>query len=512
MVRSQIFEECGYLETKRVDTRDEDADLPLYEIQILNSTKVKIALGEGQEKPRYYCVKGAETKPLESDNSDVVVFYPIYLIDSINEDMVISRIGVYEVKKSNLEKFVDEDGDLLVTKLKPLLFSFVNHTFLSSHGYKSVPKALPTLREIEKAVVKQEQKKQTIEETSLTNAVVESSKQSVDADADETLQKEYPKQNEAQYTHEKTTKYLSRPLESDEHALQWCRAYFMNPNFKIVDKGGAGDNLFYTLASAINHYSQEHKHDEIPVFSPQDVASLREHISNAITEEEYEKYVNDYRKLTREKNGLTKSIRELIEEHHRVKQNFDSTSNKARQLELVRENKMIKDTIKKLENELIEVKEMLDAMKFMRSLKSKNDFKRFVMTPQYMGDEWALGVLQKYFNFKAIVLSQSAFIDQIRIKPMPLSEKTIMALKEVIKCNDKLLSNVKEPYFYIILNQTESHYQLVTYRDKEAFMFNELPFALRVRLARECLKYDSIEFSKIEEFREFRDENIDLMF
>lgn len=502
MVRSCIFEECGYLETRRVDTHDEDTDLSLYEIKILNCARVKIAVGEGQEKSRYFCIKGRDS--ITTEESDMILFYPIYLIDPENENMVIARIGIYEIKKSNLEKFSDEDGDLKVSLLKPLLFSFVTHTFLSTHGYKSVPKVLPTMKEIGKIVIQNE--KQHFP-TSLNANVTKD-----DVDVDETLLKEYPKQNEKQYAYEKTTKYLSKPLESDEYALQWCRAFFMNPNFRIVDKGGAGDNLFYTIASAMNYYSQKHNHDTIPVFPHQDVSLLREHISNSITDDEYEKYVDDFRKLTHTKNGLTKSIRELIEEHHRVKQNFNATTNKSRQLELVRENKMIKETIKKLENELIDTKDMLDSMKFMRSLKSKNDFKRFVLTQEYIGDEWAIGVLQKHFNFKAVVLSQSQFIEQIRDKPMPLNEKVIMAIKNVIRCNEKVMGNVKEPYFYIILNQTESHYQLVTYRDGEAFIFDDLPFALRLRISRECLNYDSVEFSKIEEFKVFRDENIDLMF
>ena len=64
--------------------------------------------------------------------NDNVVYCPVYII--VDESDKIYQIGVYEIlKKYDKGKYLDEDGDLDISKLKgPLLYTFVNKTTLRS--------------------------------------------------------------------------------------------------------------------------------------------------------------------------------------------------------------------------------------------------------------------------------------------------------------------------------------------------------------------------------------------
>jgi hypothetical protein len=521
MVRSNIFNECVYLETKKVNSRDEKIELQLYNIKILNCDNIFITLGRFSKKNRQMCLTKLqrENVSLYDDNSNTIVYYPIYLMDKDDNELVICRIGVYEVLETKHDNFLDEDGDLIIEDLTPLLFNFVTETFLKENNY-ICQDAVLSHDDILSKVVENEKMIEVITIDDNNNNIdnvdtIEDSVSNIERTyvPSDSLIDIYPKQTIEQYNDEVNKSYLSKPLESDEHAQQWLRAYLMNINYRIIEKGGCGDCLFYSLASAINDYSITNKSNGVPVFSVQDVSSLREILSENITEEQYDNYISLYKELNSSKNHLTREIKRYLEEHRRISEKFKNATTKLQQKELVIENNEIKKLIRSLEKELISTKEMLSEFKYMSSLKTIRDFKSFVLTSQFWGDEMSLGILQKYFNFKAVVLSQENFVKAIQNVPLPLTESIVNNMKNIIQCGSSSLGGLENPYFYIILNFTGSHYQLVTYRNKEAFTFNELPFGLKIRIMKECMRQDlEAGYGKIEQFVKFRDDNIEYMF
>lgn len=522
MVRSKIFNECIYLETKQINERDENIDIQLYKIKLLNCENVYITVGSSNKKHRKTCLKQVVTTKNDDDytnDDNIIVYHPIYLMDSQDNEIVISRIGVYEIMKSKYNDFLDSDGDLLVDNLEPLLFSFITDEFLIKHKY-SCSIEIQTIDDIKEQLVENEQNigkflekeakeaKETKDDGRETPPILLEK----EADADKLLEI-YPKQNIDQYNEEYTKVYLSKPLEGDENAIQWPRAYLLNKNFKIIDKGGGGDCLFCVLASAINDFSVNNKGNGIPVFSMQDVNTLRTIVSENVTENDYDNYVTIYKDLYEQKRVLTLEIKRFIEEHKHISDNFKQTTNEARRKELVLENKEIKRKVNELESQLKNVKEMLNEFKYMKSLKSLRDFKSYITSSNYWGDEMALGILQKHFNFKAIILSQQDFIKNTRAVSLPLTEGFVKNMKNIIQCGSTSLGGMDSPNFYIILNYTGDHYQIISYRNKEAFTFDEIPFSLKIAISKECMKQDlSAGYGKIKQFVDFRDTNIELMF
>lgn len=518
MVRSKLFDECVYLETKKINERDEELDIQLYNVKILNCENVFIAVGGANKKSRKTCVKNADDETTSADDADLyadidntLIYHLIYLMDSVDNETAVSRIGVYEITASKYQSFIDEDGDLIIDSLEPLLFKFVTSDFLTRHNYTCIVKA-PDISNVAEMLVQQEEatgkqieeEAQAGDDASSASSVIAPSEQLIDI---------YPNQTLEQYNEEHTRAYLSKPLEGDEDTTQWIRAYLMNEHFKIRDKGGAGDCLFYALASAINDYSVNNKGNGVPVFSTQDVTTLREIVADKVTEEDLDNYLTIYKDVDKRKRQLSRDIKKYIEEHRRISDNFKQTTIEARRKELVIENKEIKKAVKKLEGQLLEAKQMLSEFKYMKSIRTLRDFKSFIMTSSFWGDEMAIGLLQKHFNFKAIILSQDIFVNSIQSVQLPLNEGFVKNMKNIIQCGSTSLGGVDEPYFYIVLNYTGNHYQVVSYRNKESFTFKEIPFALKLAIMRGCMKSDlNAGYGKIKGFVDFRDENIELMF
>ena len=98
MVVSQIDKTVHYVETKKIDEEDRGFATSLFEIEIMERT---IVIGLGKEKHTY------ENKG--------IVFFPIYLVAN---NAIKSKIGVYEMKASDVISSLDEDGDINIEDTK----------------------------------------------------------------------------------------------------------------------------------------------------------------------------------------------------------------------------------------------------------------------------------------------------------------------------------------------------------------------------------------------------------
>ena len=129
-VKSNLTREAGaerltYQETRLFNPGDVNKDAGLFEIELFGK-KVVIALGESDEN----------SAPYGPNSGYDITFWPIYIIE---DETVKGRIGVYEVFTDELEdpenEYYDEDGDLDITKLEPLLFRFVDKQYIEKKEY-----------------------------------------------------------------------------------------------------------------------------------------------------------------------------------------------------------------------------------------------------------------------------------------------------------------------------------------------------------------------------------------
>ena len=114
MVVSNINSDVSYPERKVIDDEDKGQDVSMYQIKLFDMDVV-IALGN-----------------IKYNFSNKKVLYcPVYII--VDESDKIYQIGVYEISKKKYDKgkYLDEDGDLDISKLKgPLLYTFVDKPYI----------------------------------------------------------------------------------------------------------------------------------------------------------------------------------------------------------------------------------------------------------------------------------------------------------------------------------------------------------------------------------------------
>ena len=123
--------------------------------------------------------------------------------------------------------------------------------------------------------------------------------------------------------------------------------------------------------------------------------------------------------------------------------------------------------------------ELLNEYSFMHGVENLEQFKAKVRTCTFWGETWAISTLERVLNIKLVLFSLEAF----RHKD----------LDNVLLCgqlNDTILEERGsfEPTHYILTEFMGYHYRLVTYKDRGAFEFNELPFDIKQLVVDKCLE------------------------
>ena len=114
MVVSNINSNVSYPERKTIDEDDKGQDVSMFQIKLF---EIDVVIALGNVKYNFA--------------NDNVVYCPVYII--VDESDKIYQIGVYEILKKIYDKgkYLDEDGDLDISKLKgPLLYTFVDKDYI----------------------------------------------------------------------------------------------------------------------------------------------------------------------------------------------------------------------------------------------------------------------------------------------------------------------------------------------------------------------------------------------
>jgi predicted NAD-dependent protein-ADP-ribosyltransferase YbiA (DUF1768 family) len=105
MVKSLINGEIEYTENRGLYGDDKLYEAPLYEIRMYDNN-ILFAIG----------------KPKNLFEKQGIVYYPIY---AIKKNIVKKQIGVYEILSEDVPSTLDEEGDLNLLKLEPLLYNYI---------------------------------------------------------------------------------------------------------------------------------------------------------------------------------------------------------------------------------------------------------------------------------------------------------------------------------------------------------------------------------------------------
>ena len=178
MVLSKINKKIDYVDKEKIDVNDINYSAALFEMTMFN-VNIVVAIG----KPNMEYV----------DNK--IIYFSLYLV---NKDKIVSKIGLYEIDSDNVDKYLDDDGDLNLEILEmPLLFSYVTEDYLIEKSKE---------KEVEKDI--------------------------------EVVKKALVKEDKDIYDESKSEKWIEKYLKSNKYTIK--------------DNEGGGDCLFYVIVDALS--------------------------------------------------------------------------------------------------------------------------------------------------------------------------------------------------------------------------------------------------------------------
>ena len=457
MVNSILNPKINYPELKKLDPDDVSFDASMYEIAVLGQDII-IALGQA----KYAFI------------DDNIIYYPIYLVEN---DKVSKQIGVYEIMSDQLPNIVDEDGDIELKDIdEPLLYKFVTVEMLIGKNSQKRGSKTDNFKEDEDNDMDQKEPEEDGEETDTSS------------DDDSDKNEEADKEEAKTVLPEQTLQQMER--EHDEYkkekGQEWIQELLKSNEYHIIDNEGGGDCLFAVIRDSFKSIDKE-----------MTVMELRRKMADEVTGELYENYKEKYKMFVEVVQTGETEIKELQKLNIELRDRLKNAKERTDQQKIVEHAKEVAAKYKLLKSEMKVSKELMHEFRFMKKVHSIEDLKKVMKTCEFWADTWAISTLERVLNIKLVIFSSEAWKSGDK--------------NNVLLCgqlNDPILEDIGtfEPEYYILLDYTGDHYKLITYKYHRMFQFSEIPYAIKLDVAKNCLQGSSGPYKIIPQFKMFNEE------
>ena len=487
MVNSRISSLVNYKETPEVNKEDKEIDANLYELGIHGLSCI-IAIGNIRNE-------------FETDG---ILYFPIYLVKTNNKAM---QIGVYEIEKSQVSAFVDENNEFDLDKLieslsKPLLYSFSTKEKIEKVRKLSVDSSDED--EDAKKKEKMEYSSPKYEESDYENSDDEDN-----SDLEEE-EMEYMKYEQMAASYElpperkdiftlmrgapipqplkeetKKESKLIRDTYKDVAGNNWMQKFMRNKYFSIVDNEGGGDCFFAVIRDAFASVGQKTT-----------VNAIREKLSKEADEKTFLGYKEQYDMYFNFLKETDTQIKEIKQKVLNLETDLKKTINADEKMRIYEEAKESKRFYDELQNDKRVAMRNLVEVKFMKGIDSLEKFKEVIKKCAFWADTWAVSTIERILNIKLILFSKEYY--------------DAKDMYNVLQCGH-LIDNVLEdkgvfqPEFYIMADYTGDHYKLIGYKRKQIFNFDEIPFDVKKLVVDRCMERNAGPYALIPDFIEFKE-------
>ena len=454
MVNSILNSDINYPELKKLDSEDKSFDASMYEVNILG-VDVVIALGQA----KYVFI------------DDNIIYYPIYLV---KDDKVSKQIGVYEIMSEQLPNIVDEDGDVDLTKIdEPLLYKFATNELL-----KDADKS-PKIESKKAVVDKEDQEDKPSAETADQEDNDEPSAEKEEEPSADQDQTELPSADMAQME-------LERDAYKMDKEQPWIQEFLKSNEYQLIDNEGGGECLFAVIRDSFKSIDKDTS-----------IMELRKKLSDEVTPDIYENYKDKYKMFVNTVQTGETELKELSKLNNELRDRLRNAKERSEQQLIVESAKEVATKYKRLKSEIKISKELMAEFKFMKKVNSIEDLKKVIKTCDFWADTWAISTLERILNIKLVIFSSEAW--------------KAGDVNNVLQCgqlNDKILEElgVFEPQYYMLLDYTGTHYKLITYKYHRLFNFNQIPYSIKLDIAKNCLQGSSGPYKIIPQFKMFNEE------
>ena len=483
MVKSKIVNTINYAEHSKLNLADKGHASCLYIIPILDK--------------EYLVVLGKQNTGFAKEG---LVFYPIYLLNGKHK--IKAKIGVYEAEVAVATSLLDDDGDVDLTQLdEPLLFSYVNTTYLDTYGTDGANLSAKTMTPEEKEDGKE---KDDVEEVDVVPDQSDLENGSDDDDEEDvfTIRKnETAKEDEQEEKKEiltfanvftKDTHLPTLPTwtsETQEEAKlsrneykkkkntndNWFVKLLKNKNYIIHENEGAGDCFFATIRDSFAQLGYATT-----------VQRLRAYLSQEVDLALFEQYREIYKGIEVETKTLDHDMATLRKTNVALKKQSDKTDKMEHQKDIVKEALHVKKEFNNKKIQQIGSAGLMDEFGFMKNIHTIEDLKSFVGTAEFWADHWALNTMELLLKAKFIVIENTEDPNQM------------------LRCTEPHAEDFDPTYYIILAYYGNRHYELVSYKDKKIFKFGEIPFDIKKLVVDKCMERIAGVFNRIPSFRQFQ--------
>ena len=482
-----------YKENKGIEVEDRDYNSSVYITTLFKDDKTPIDVAIAVGKYKFDATKKTD-----------LVYFPIYILSN---DRIKAQIGVYETTANKLATVLDEENEVVIELLgEPLLYSFATPEFIQR--CKSDPEKYIE-RPPKAAAAEAEAKAETETE-------VESSSSSEDDDDDDEdfMQTKVDKsriksKKELFHSENEGEPVVPLPEEQEDDDIQlrakfqpsdvnnWMQKFLRNNHYSIVQSDNNGDCLFDTIRRAFDSIGKKTT-----------ILKLRQVVSERYTDSMYRERKKIHDDILQEERNITEKINAVKDDIDGKKQKQMAVASKTREEQEIRKSKL-EDYLAKQEKVLEELKDELKNLKSLKmstignlspqTMRSLEDFRRFIMTREYWADEAAIRILEEFLNIKIIPFDENAYKEK--------SVDNVVRTDIFVEDNPILCTGVEEefnPDYYILTSYSGLHYNLIEYKNRGALRFHEIPYRVKILLVNKCMEKNASGFYNIQDFRNFK--------
>jgi predicted NAD-dependent protein-ADP-ribosyltransferase YbiA (DUF1768 family) len=268
----------------------------------------------------------------------------------------------------------------------------------------------------------------------------------------------------------------------------WVNKYLRSNKYEIVDNEGAGDCFFAVLRDALKTVKIETS-----------VKSIREKLANEVDQTIFQTYKELFDLYYNNMKTTQEQLKTHKNKHNTLKKMITGTSDGPDKIKLIQDAKDNFNTFTAINTKGKELEDLAREFQFMKDVNSVEDLKKVIkeVGGAYWADNWALSSLERIYNVKFIILSQTHYVEGEK-------EHVLQCISPDIKLEERGLF---EPSYYIMADYYQNnHYKLITY-DKNlkrgALTFSELPYKIKELILERCMEKNAGLYVLIPDFKTF---------
>jgi hypothetical protein len=462
MVNSKLKPDIDYNESKKLNVEDEGFATYVYETDLLET---RVVIGTGKIK---YTYTGKD------------IFY--YLIYLMHDDAIEAQIGVLELSKDDVTKFVIDDTVDVEKFIKVgnslLLYNFVTKEFLQGKAKASQNnafKADESLKEEEE--IEEDPADADADVTQLHFKSNPSSSPSVKPTIQGELFEEIVNVDIPDILKEET-KADADKLKNKSANANWVQKFMKNDNYRLQSLPKDGDSFFSTILYAFKQIGKKTT-----------IEKLRNIVAEAATLQLLENYSSMYTSLNNEIADNEHKISVIKKHIAETKERYKNTNDIATNKNLLEQINRFKEDAKVFQKHIANVQPKIERFKFMKDVHSLQQLRAKLLESSYLADEFAISKVEEKLNIKMIIMSKDKFDDG--------DEDSVMMCAGAN-------GDVTKPEYYILVSFDGTHYDLVSYKDKKILKFSEIPYYIKILVVNKCIERNAGVFHLVSDFRDFQ--------